>query len=60
MGITFLRLWRREVRFDSAGRLVLEPKDHVRERLGFLPDLADALALTFCRDFSALYEPRGR
>ncbi len=44
-------------RFDSAGRLVLEAKDHVRERLGFSPDLSDALALTLVRDFSPLYSP---
>ena len=35
----------------------MEAKDHMRERLGFSPDLADALALTFAIDFSALYEP---
>jgi hypothetical protein len=44
-------------RFDSAGRLILEAKDHIRDRLGFSPDLADALALTFAIDYSALYEP---
>lgn len=41
-------------RFDSNGRLVLEPKDHIRERLSFSPDLADAAALTFAIDFDAL------
>lgn len=29
------------------GRLQLESKDHIRERLGKSPDIADALALTF-------------
>ena len=33
--------------FDSAGRMVLESKDKIKERLGRSPDLADALALTF-------------
>jgi len=33
--------------FDAAGRIVLESKDAIRERLGTSPDLADALALTF-------------
>lgn len=33
--------------FDPAGRMVLEPKDKIKERLGRSPDLADALALTF-------------
>ena len=41
-------------RFDSAGRLVLEAKEHIKERLGFSPDLGDALALTFAIDQSAL------
>lgn len=37
------------------GKLLLEDKDQIKERLGFSPDLADALALTF-----ALEEmPRG-
>ena len=33
--------------FDAAGRMVLESKDKIKERLGRSPDLADALALTF-------------
>jgi len=33
--------------FDEAGRLRLEPKEKIKERLGKSPDLADALALTF-------------
>lgn len=33
--------------YDAAGRIVLEPKDRIRERLGASPDMADALALTF-------------
>lgn len=33
-------------RFDSSGRLLLEAKEHVRERLTFSPDLGDAAALT--------------
>ena len=40
--------------FDSAGRLVLESKEHMRERLGFSPDYGDAAALTFGVDFSQL------
>lgn len=39
-------------RFDSAGRLVLESKDHIRERLNFSPDLGDAAALTHAIDLS--------
>lgn len=34
-------------RYDAAGRMLLEPKDGIRERLGASPDIADALALTF-------------
>lgn len=41
-------------RFNSNGQLILEPKDHVRERLSFSPDLADAAALTFAIDFDTL------
>lgn len=37
--------------FDSNMRLVLESKDHIRERLGFSPDLGDASALTFAVQF---------
>ena len=29
------------------GKLILESKDQIKERLGFSPDMADALALTF-------------
>lgn len=43
-------------RFNSNGQLILEPKEHVRERLSFSPDLADAAALTFSLDFDALVE----
>lgn len=31
----------------SQGRFLLEPKDQIKKRLGFSPDMADALALTF-------------
>ena len=33
--------------FDASGKMVLESKDRIKERLGRSPDLADALALTF-------------
>lgn len=33
--------------FSKRGRFLIEPKEHVKERLGRSPDLADALALTF-------------
>ena len=29
------------------GKFMLEPKDDIKDRLGFSPDYADALALTF-------------
>jgi hypothetical protein len=31
----------------KAGKWLLEDKDSIKERLGYSPDLADALALTF-------------
>lgn len=33
--------------FDAAGRLKLEPKEQIKERMGKSPDIADSLALTF-------------
>lgn len=43
-------------RFNSNGQLLLEPKEHVKERLSFSPDLGDAAALTFAVDFDELIE----
>lgn len=37
--------------FDSLGRLVLEPKDDIKKRLGRSTDVGDALALTFAERF---------
>jgi len=37
----------RQTRHSSSNELQLEPKDKIRERLGFSPDLGDAAALTF-------------
>lgn len=42
-----------KTRFKSNNELVLEPKDSIRERLGFSPDLGDAAALTFAVPYSA-------
>lgn len=36
-----------EYRFTGNGRIILEGKDKIKERMGKSPDLADALALTF-------------
>ena len=36
-----------QTRYGSNNELTLEPKDKIRERLGFSPDLGDAAALTF-------------
>ena len=33
--------------FNAAGKVLLEPKEKIKERLGSSPDIADALALTF-------------
>ena len=40
-------------RYSSNNELVLEPKDKIRERLGFSPDLGDAAALTFAVPYAA-------
>ena len=37
----------RTYNFDTRGRMILEPKDKYKERMGVSPDAADALALTF-------------
>ena len=42
--------------FNSNSQLVLESKDHIKERLTHSPDLGDAAALTFSIDFSSLNE----
>lgn len=36
-----------QTRYKSNNELVIEPKDSIRERFGFSPDLGDAAALTF-------------
>lgn len=38
--------------FNSSGQLVLESKEHIKERLGFSPDIGDATALTFGAAFA--------
>ena len=47
-------IWEKgKTRFKSNNELVLEPKDSIRERLGFSPDLGDAAALTFAIPLAA-------
>lgn len=36
-----------EYKFNPSGRIILEPKEKLKERTGKSPDLADALVLTF-------------
>ena len=36
-----------EKKFDGLGRLLLEPKDEIKKRIGRSTDVGDALALTF-------------
>lgn len=38
-----------EYKFNQQGRIILEPKDKLKERTGCSPDLADSLVLTFAR-----------
>lgn len=42
-----------QTRYKSNNELVIEPKDSIRERLGFSPDLGDAAALTFAIPIAA-------
>ena len=41
-------------------RLLLEPKDHIKQRVGFFPDLGDAAALTFAVDFNEVVDAEER
>ena len=38
-----------EYKFSKRGRIILQPKEEIKEMTGKSPDLADALALTFAR-----------
>ena len=38
-----------EYKFNPTGRIILEPKDKLKERTGKSPDLADGFVLTFAR-----------
>lgn len=48
-----------QTRYKSNNELVIEPKDSIRERFGFSPDLGDASALTFAVPIAANYEEEG-
>ena len=37
-------------KFQSTGKIIIEPKDDIKKRLGRSPDYADALANTFYPD----------
>jgi hypothetical protein len=39
---------------NSAGKMALEPKDKIKERIGFSPDMGDALALTFAHPVGSI------
>ncbi|MGL5734041.1 MAG: hypothetical protein ACRCYS_04165, partial [Beijerinckiaceae bacterium] len=45
-----------QTRYKSNNELVIEPKDSIRERVGFSPDLGDAAALTFAIPLAANYD----
>lgn len=52
-------------RYNTSNELILEEKDHIKERIGASPDLGDAAALTFAIPTdgfmtSAQTEARGR
>lgn len=42
-----------EYKIDSQGRLVVEPKEETKKRLGRSPDRADAVMMAFCRAVAA-------
>jgi hypothetical protein len=47
-----------EYTHDAQDRMLLVPKDKMRRDLGFSPDRADALALSFAVQIQAAYQPR--
>lgn len=49
-----------KTRFKSNNELIIEPKDSIRERLGFSPDLGDAAALTFAVPIAAAWHDEER
>lgn len=49
-----------KTRFKSNNELIIEPKDSIRERLGFSPDLGDAAALTFAVPIAASFHDEDR
>jgi hypothetical protein len=46
-------------KYDSRGRIKLEPKEDVKKIIGKSPDLADALAMTFAEPVLLTPRPRG-
>lgn len=46
-----------EYGFTGDNRILLEPKEDLKSRLGFSPDLADALALSFAEPIGPLVAP---
>lgn len=44
--------------YRSNGQLIMEPKDMMKKRLGYSPDIADAHALTHAIDMRALHDQR--
>jgi len=47
-------------RYDANSRLVLEPKESIKKRLLFSPDIADALGLTFAESVADVIEFNAR
>lgn len=45
---------------DSLGRTVLEPKEDIKKRVGFSPDIGDSLALTFAENIHRLARRKER
>jgi hypothetical protein len=43
-----------EYKYNSAGKLVLKDKEHIKAKLGYSPDEADALALAVYKPFTEL------
>lgn len=46
-----------EYKFSKRSRIILQPKEEIKDKMGKSPDIADALALTFAREVAPRYIP---
>ena len=47
-------------KYNSSGKIIAEPKDEIKKRIGHSPDYADAFVLTFAQEPASLLHGSGR